>query len=151
MALINCPECGREVSDKAPTCIHCGYPLITKEKNTICEIKGQKYDLSKILKMCQNNEPPYATREAIEKITPLIFGDAVELGRIIRENGEIPTSYIPKTYTRTIKEEPKCPHCKSTEIKKLDIINRSVSIGIFGLGSNKINKSFQCKKCKYTW
>ena len=27
MALINCPECGKEVSDQAPACIHCGYPL----------------------------------------------------------------------------------------------------------------------------
>lgn len=27
MALIKCPECGGNVSDKAPMCIHCGYPL----------------------------------------------------------------------------------------------------------------------------
>ena len=27
MALITCPECGKEVSDQAPQCIHCGYPL----------------------------------------------------------------------------------------------------------------------------
>ena len=27
MALIECPECGGKVSDKAPACIHCGYPL----------------------------------------------------------------------------------------------------------------------------
>ena len=27
MALIKCPECGKEVSDKAPSCIHCGYPI----------------------------------------------------------------------------------------------------------------------------
>lgn len=27
MALINCPECGREVSDKAPTCPGCGVPI----------------------------------------------------------------------------------------------------------------------------
>lgn len=27
MALIKCPECGKEVSDKAQTCIHCGCPL----------------------------------------------------------------------------------------------------------------------------
>lgn len=27
MALINCPECGKEVSDKATACIHCGFPL----------------------------------------------------------------------------------------------------------------------------
>ena len=27
MALIKCPECGKDVSDKAEVCIHCGYPL----------------------------------------------------------------------------------------------------------------------------
>lgn len=27
MALIPCPECGKEVSDRSPRCIHCGYPL----------------------------------------------------------------------------------------------------------------------------
>ena len=27
MALIKCPECNRDVSDKAATCPHCGYPL----------------------------------------------------------------------------------------------------------------------------
>lgn len=27
MALIKCPECSKEVSDKATDCIHCGYPL----------------------------------------------------------------------------------------------------------------------------
>ena len=27
MALIKCPECGKEISDKAAACIQCGYPL----------------------------------------------------------------------------------------------------------------------------
>lgn len=27
MALIKCPECQREISDRAATCIHCGCPL----------------------------------------------------------------------------------------------------------------------------
>lgn len=27
MALINCPECGGQVSDRAPVCPHCGFPL----------------------------------------------------------------------------------------------------------------------------
>lgn len=27
MALIKCPECGKEISDKAPACIHCGCPI----------------------------------------------------------------------------------------------------------------------------
>lgn len=28
MALIKCPECGKEVSDKAPNCPHCGMPML---------------------------------------------------------------------------------------------------------------------------
>ena len=31
MALIKCPECNNEISDKAATCIHCGYPLPGKD------------------------------------------------------------------------------------------------------------------------
>lgn len=31
MALINCPECGKEVSDTAKSCPHCGYELKKSE------------------------------------------------------------------------------------------------------------------------
>lgn len=31
MSLINCPECGREVSDEASCCISCGFPLDNKK------------------------------------------------------------------------------------------------------------------------
>lgn len=32
MALMKCPECGKEVSDQSETCIHCGYPLKKESK-----------------------------------------------------------------------------------------------------------------------
>lgn len=32
MALINCPECGRQVTNTAKNCIHCGFPLKEKKK-----------------------------------------------------------------------------------------------------------------------
>ena len=31
MALVPCVECGREISEKAKTCPHCGYPFAEKE------------------------------------------------------------------------------------------------------------------------
>ena len=34
MALIKCPECGKEISDKAKCCIHCGYPLDELKEKT---------------------------------------------------------------------------------------------------------------------
>ena len=27
MALINCPECGKQISDRAASCPDCGYPI----------------------------------------------------------------------------------------------------------------------------
>ena len=27
MALMKCPECGKEISDQAKACIFCGYPI----------------------------------------------------------------------------------------------------------------------------
>lgn len=32
MALIKCPECGKEISDTCDVCIHCGYKF--KKENT---------------------------------------------------------------------------------------------------------------------
>jgi hypothetical protein len=32
MALISCPECGQQVSDKAPTCPNCGVPIFQESK-----------------------------------------------------------------------------------------------------------------------
>ena len=33
MSLINCPECGKQVSDETHVCVHCGFPL--KEKPVV--------------------------------------------------------------------------------------------------------------------
>ena len=45
----------------------------------------------------------------------------------------------------------RCPHCKSTNIKSISTLNRGASIAMWGLFSKKINKSFECKHCGYTW
>jgi len=34
MALIKCPECGKEISDKASACPNCGYPMNRAEIET---------------------------------------------------------------------------------------------------------------------
>ncbi|MCR5105481.1 MAG: zinc ribbon domain-containing protein [Eubacterium sp.] len=43
MALINCPECGRSVSDKAISCPECGYPVREYETNTHKKSDNAKY------------------------------------------------------------------------------------------------------------
>ncbi|WP_458397381.1 hypothetical protein [Anaerotignum sp.] len=46
---------------------------------------------------------------------------------------------------------PKCPTCQSTNIAKIDGLERAGSIAVFGLFSKKINKTFKCKNCGHTW
>ena len=55
MALILCPECGAEISDKSTSCIKCGYPLsnekpIQKENTLKCPECGN--DITSETKFC---------------------------------------------------------------------------------------------------
>ena len=48
MALIKCPECGKEISDASTACIHCGYPIsknpdVQKKVKSNIENKGGMY------------------------------------------------------------------------------------------------------------
>ena len=59
------------------------------------------------------------------------------------------------THGKTILEEKsrvsKCPTCQSTNIRKMGGIERGASIYAFGIFSKKINKTFKCQNCGYTW
>lgn len=37
MAMIQCPQCGQNISERAPKCIHCGFVLAEKSKKTCIE------------------------------------------------------------------------------------------------------------------
>ena len=52
---------------------------------------------------------------------------------------------------QTQDNRPKCPTCNSTNIAKIDGLERAGSIAVFGLFSKKINKTFKCKNCGHTW
>ena len=56
MALIKCPECGRQISNKAHACIYCGYPLSTintlqPEKPILSEDERIKQNITVFLKI----------------------------------------------------------------------------------------------------
>ncbi len=77
MALINCPECGTEISDKATTCIKCGYPIGNKtnleppKESTKCPECGK--EISDQAAECGNCGYPIseqAAHKTTENITP---------------------------------------------------------------------------------
>ena len=54
MALIICPECGKQISDQAPACIHCGYPIHNNETTS-----------TKSVPLVSNPIPPKAHDESM--------------------------------------------------------------------------------------
>lgn len=44
-----------------------------------------------------------------------------------------------------------CPNCKSIRIKKISKSRRLFSVGFWGLGSDKIGKTYECLNCGYKW
>jgi len=150
MALIKCPECGKEVSDKALTCIHCGCPLV--EKNH-CIINGVDVDCSFLF------DPKYEDIEIKELImmekTNLDAGIADKIVEEWSKKGEIPPVFNGKISTyeeesrqamERINNQLHCPKCGSTSITTGA---RGVNWFWGFIGANKtVNR---CGKCGYTW
>lgn len=154
MALINCPECGKEVSDKASSCPNCGYPISIKE-DYICKVNGTNVDLKFVFDVAINNnnismeERAYILNK-IKEITKLKYPE--RLYYKIGNEKKVPTEYNDKTIETIVQSsKPKCPHCQSTNIAKISGAERTMSVIGLGILSKKINKSFKCKSCGYTW
>ena len=151
MALIACPECGKEVSDKSEVCIHCGYPLI----NTKCNINGVIYDFKEELPIAllEKTDDYVSAMGKIRKKTSLTLMDADDLVNIIREIKAIPEIFTPKypledrekLYENSKEKSIECPYCHSKDTKKISNISKAGSVALFGVFAlGKTSKQFHC-------
>lgn len=145
MALIVCPECGKEYSDLAPACIHCGCPTDRKEKrNTCCSIDGNNFDFSEMLEIYHNQGRIQSVRsfnEIMDQIEKMLGRDKnkqlrVYLLNFITEHGAVPEriirTEIPPQNPRDaltigdrwmemdISGPLRCPKCGAKDVKKLE-------------------------------
>ena len=150
--IIKCPECGKDVSDKIPACIHCGFPLEHSGSN-ICEIYGKAYDLSKLLDIINGEEIYQSSRlmktiRFLDDICGLRVDDAKRLYKEIETTRKIPSSFTPNNcpYDTSAISTLRCPKCGSTAITTGA---RGIS-GFWGvIGASKtVNR---CGKCGHTW
>lgn len=160
MALIKCLECGKDVSDKAKMCVHCGYPIASEHiKNMICNVNGVQYDLTniynRIMVFKKNNGNPDIHHDNTYKT---IFNDIYKLTHLVKsaklcdeifETEKIPISFNGEIHVPT--QKPQCPTCKSANIRKISATKRTVSIVGLGILSKNINKTFECLNCGYRW
>lgn len=133
MALIECPECGKEVSTTASNCPNCGYNIKRIIQNCVaCELNKKKmvlmnYDKEQNILICP------------------------ECGRITKfrtpeEEAQIEQNR--RLYEMQNNNKVKCPYCSSANVEKISVVNKVVSTGLLGLASKKIGKQYHCKNCK---
>ena len=159
MALINCPECNNEISDKAKSCPHCGCelsidkPMFYGEYCPSCLETSLRFKKEDKLTVC-----PYCNTQMIDSI----YGVHNEVCNFTDNHPELKqsTEFSEEAYQRRINFVPveysssnsiKCPTCKSTNVRKMSGLETGTSVAMFGLFSRKINKTFKCENCGYTW
>lgn len=67
MALITCPECEREVSDKAHSCPGCGYPVAAANKSQSQDDSQHEESLASLIVQGVKNVTEEATAEDVKK------------------------------------------------------------------------------------
>lgn len=141
MALFNCPECQREISDKASSCPHCGQPIPkTKGKKPQNTKKGSIVEkgfgclilfviIACVIGFCteqntenSNDEPPIKKRERTQTKNNNYRDVIIEKSEIVNRipNIKLSISYdIKERYT----ENELLRFCKQ-ELKRLDSYDR---------------------------
>lgn len=159
MALITCPECGREISDKAVSCPGCGYPVQDNpvdERSDLDRLVDEIYEIypkekvkaiKKLREATGMNLKP--AKDIMDKkfqglnATATINKSVSEQEKInknkeeLRENlNNLGKSLSIFTNLSKNPKTPHCPKCKSTSItydtKKLSVTRGVVGYGLAG-------------------
>ena len=167
MALIKCPECGKQISDKAPACIHCGYPMQIKQ--TVLTSNSKKvvipsfeFSLQKIPAIKVVREVTglglAETKEFVEQSAPYIIvkdGLSQNQANLIAQkfhevnvDAKIYNSDAPISFVNPAKDKDIicCPQCGSTEYHA-GARGFSIVTGFIGSGKTVLT----CLKCGHRW
>jgi len=141
MALINCPECAREVSDKAVSCPQCGFPIAGQSTETLVVLPE--------------------TVQCLDCKYPVPFMDEVcpQCGLFNSQKYKLISP--PEEEPEPVRDELRCPVCGSTHYTA-DKKGYGLGKGLFGrllfgvegyvagaAGANAIE--ITCLKCGKKW
>lgn len=159
MALIECPECKKEISDKATSCPNCGYPI--SQQNTLKSytviLNDCGLDKVKVIKRIREiNSMDLLPAKRIADSVPTIFSydiarnKAEEIKNQLEEVGANVTIREYKSddpiIQKTNSEQIRCPRCGSTQITTAQ---KGFSFLTGFIGANKtVNR---CAKCGHSW
>lgn len=175
MALVKCPECGKEnVSNTAKACPQCGFNIAEyyskNTKHTENNISINDESLSNSIKSNSSSSMGCLI------LFVMLLLDAICLFICLKISNPLPflliipinlfgfycfAKYDPKGFDETAKYNtqkhqkrnysPDCPICHSHNTSKISMLSRSASIELFGLASDTIGKQYVCLDCRHKW
>ena len=145
MALVKCPECGKEVSDRAKSCPNCGFPIEEE---------------------VHKNEQEYKTDSKDERVEELPPEERPEMFECLQCGRKLPVGieecvFCGRTY-RNINNNPEpeiqCPACGSYKIKQISkkpFLKKFMEVvavgGVLPDVNNDYRTEYKCKNCGKTW
>lgn len=151
--LMYCKKCGRVVQ-RAKICDICGsvtYQVPTqylmKDVDFLIDSKLEDQFIEECVKSSPEfDEYLFNNRDKIRAQKSAEYERDMAIGDAIRQGADVKTAF-----RNGGQNMPKCPTCGSTNIRKMGGVERGTSIWAFGIFSKKINKTFKCGNCGYTW
>ena len=164
MALINCPECNKEISDKAECCINCGYKLQKQETKfwgeycPSCLSKGrirtEKDDKNTTCPFCKISRKYfiYGTYDEVhsfcENHPELKESPEFSIEAYNKRINYVPVEYGNSSSNISSNNCIKCPYCQSTNTKKISVLSKATHTAMFGIFSiSRNSKQFHCNNC----
>ena len=151
--LMYCKKCGRVVQ-RAKICDICGsvtYQVPTqylmKDVDFLIDSKLEDQFIEECIKSSPEfDEYLFNNRDKIKAQKSAEYERDMAIGDAIRQGADVKTAF-----RNGGQNMPKCPTCGSLNVHHISGGERVASVGFFGIFSKKINKTFKCGNCGYTW
>lgn len=143
-----CDICGAKLKngEQLTECPECLCSFINTDKSSNVKSFKSKIPNGSLIKQISTDEA------FMDAIFELYQKDPIEYQLKIQQfKTKLQQQEQPKSEPTQSSNQPKCPHCSSTKIAKISGTERAGSILMWGIFSKKINKSFKCNNCGYTW
>ncbi len=155
--LMYCKKCGRIVMDakKCDICNSITYPVPEKylliwkgeiDYDTIDKSKKDQFIEECIKSSPEFDQELFNNRDAIRAQQSAKYERSMAIGDAIRQGADVKTAF-----RNGGQNMPKCPTCGSLNVRHISGGERVASVGFLGIFSKKINKTFKCGNCGYTW
>lgn len=151
--LMYCKKCGRLIQD-SKKCDICGsvtYQVPTqylmKDVDFLIDSKLEDQFIEECVKSSPEfDEYLFNNRDRIKAQKSAEYERDMAIGDAIRQGADVKTAF-----RNGGQNMPKCPTCGSLNVHHISGGERVASVGFFGIFSKKINKTFKCGHCGYTW